>query len=519
MTGTGALVKLILRRDRIILPVWILLTVMLPIGVANSTSGLYPDASAMQAFADQANGNPAQLATRGLIYAASVGGLTAWTVGSSAMLISGLISLLLVIRHTRVEEENGRRELLGSTVVGRHAPLAAALIVVIGANLVIGVLAALGLTGVGLPAAGSFVLGLSLAFGGIMFAGAAAITTQLSANAATCRVLTFAGGAVFFVLRGVADVGGSSTSWLAWLTPFGWIRLTRAFAGDHWLVFVLMIAFTALLVAVGFALESRRDVASGVLAEKLGPATGTMASPFALAWRLHRNALVGWSVGFLLLGLLLGFAAKGLDAQLDTPQFRAFAEAIGGTGVKLSEAFFAFMIYVLSQLITGVAIIAALRMRTEEVSGRADPLLTAPVSRVAWAGSHLLMAVVSPAIVLLALGIGGGLSTGDLGRVVLASVAYLPATWVLVGIAVLLFGLAPRIAVAVTWTALGLFLFVDLLAEFRVVTNATFLSPYVPVPDVLVRSSDSPFGLVWLTALAVGLVALGFAGWRRRDVG
>jgi ABC-2 type transport system permease protein len=186
--------------------------------------------------------------------------------------------------------------------------------------------------------------------------------------------------------------------------------------------------------------------------------------------------------------------------------------------VRLSEAFFAFMIYVLSQLITGVAIIAALRLRTEESSGRAEPLLTAPVSRVSWAGSHLLMAVVSPAIVLLALGIGGGLSSGNLGRVVLASIAYLPATWVLVGIAVALFGLAPRIAVAVSWTALGLFLFVDLLAEFKLIADATFLSPYLVVPNVLLPSSGSSFGLLVVTLLAASLVAVGLLGWRRRDL-
>ncbi|GGL51185.1 hypothetical protein [Planomonospora parontospora] len=57
---------------------------------------------------------------RGPIYDASVGGLTAWTLGSSLALIGGLISILLVIRHTRVEEETGRRELLASGVIRRR---------------------------------------------------------------------------------------------------------------------------------------------------------------------------------------------------------------------------------------------------------------------------------------------------------------------------------------------------------------------------------------------------------------
>ena len=38
------------------------------------------------------------------------------------------MAILLVVRHTRAEEETGRAELVGAGVVGRHAPLAAALI-------------------------------------------------------------------------------------------------------------------------------------------------------------------------------------------------------------------------------------------------------------------------------------------------------------------------------------------------------------------------------------------------------
>jgi ABC-2 type transport system permease protein len=54
------------------------------------------------------------------------------------------VSLLFVIRHTRAEEEAGRRELLGSMVVGRVAPLAAALVTVFGANLLIAAIVPVG---------------------------------------------------------------------------------------------------------------------------------------------------------------------------------------------------------------------------------------------------------------------------------------------------------------------------------------------------------------------------------------
>jgi ABC-2 type transport system permease protein len=50
--------------------------------------------------------------------------------------LAALMSLLLVSRHTRVDEQHGRAELVRSSVVGRFAQLTAALMVALGANLV-----------------------------------------------------------------------------------------------------------------------------------------------------------------------------------------------------------------------------------------------------------------------------------------------------------------------------------------------------------------------------------------------
>jgi polyether ionophore transport system permease protein len=101
------------------------------------------------------------------VYNSSLGALTAWRAGLILVFV-GLASLLTVIRHTRVEEETGRRELLGATVVGRRANLAAALIVTFGANLILAALLAAEMVGVGLPGTGSVAFGLSAAAVGCM---------------------------------------------------------------------------------------------------------------------------------------------------------------------------------------------------------------------------------------------------------------------------------------------------------------------------------------------------------------
>ncbi|MFI0422898.1 ABC transporter permease [Spongiactinospora sp. 9N601] len=518
-TGTWTLVRLILRRDRVLLPVWIAISAVVPASIASATTRLYPGQAAREAFAAVSMSNPAQLATRGIVYDASVGGLTAWTLGASGALIGGLISILLVIRHTRAEEEAGRRELLSSGAIGRHAPLAAALVVVLAAGLLLGLLAMPGLTGNGLPVGSSLLFGLSYAAGGWAFAAVAAVAAQVSASSGTARGIALAIGGVLFAVRSVADMTG--TGWLAWLSPFGWVRLTEPYARDRWWVLGLVAAFVVALSAVAFALSARRDVAGGLVPARQGPAEGALTGVLGLAGRLHRGALVGFAAGFAAMGALVGGAARGLDAQLDTPQFRELAMTMGGAGVRVSEVFFTFVMYVLSQLVAGAALVSALRVRGEEAAGRAELLLSGPVGRVRWALSHLAFAFAGPALLLAVLGAAAGLVyDGDVLRVAGAALAYLPAVWFVTGVAVLLFGVLPRLAMAVSWVVLGAFLVIDLLAEFRLVEGGVLdLSPFIHVPALLLDAGPAQTGpLVVLTLLAAAMAAAGLVLLRRRDL-
>jgi ABC-2 type transport system permease protein len=82
----------------------------------------------------------------------------------------------------------------------------------------------------------------------------------------------------------------------------------RAFGGDHWGPLALFaVGFTALVVLAA-ALAARRDVGHGLLAERRGRAHATrgLLSPFGLAWRLQRGALIGWAVALFGFGLVFG---------------------------------------------------------------------------------------------------------------------------------------------------------------------------------------------------------------------
>jgi ABC-2 type transport system permease protein len=153
LTGTGKLVRLILRRDRVLLPLWILTFGLLMGSVVASFRQLFPTASDRQAYAGASAADAAFTALYGPLHGSGLGELSVWRAGFYPVLIA-LIALLTVIRHTRTEEETGRRELLGATVVGRHAALAAALLVTLAANLVLAAAVAAAMAGQGCPPAG-----------------------------------------------------------------------------------------------------------------------------------------------------------------------------------------------------------------------------------------------------------------------------------------------------------------------------------------------------------------------------
>ncbi|HEX9414227.1 MAG TPA: hypothetical protein VF916_12040 [Ktedonobacterales bacterium] len=520
LVGTGALIRLILRRDRIVLLAWVVGFALLVIGVAAAVPGTYPGAQARQAFASETAGNPTEIMTLGPIFDSSIGGITAWRVRGWGALGIGLAGMLTLIRHTRVEEESGRRELLGSTVVGRDAPLTAALIVILGASLALAALTVAGLIGLGLPLAGSIALGLSIAAAGWLFA-------QLTQSAGAARGL--AGGVLtlFYVMRAVGDAGGPS--WVSWVSPFGWTENVQPFAHERWWPFALVLGFVLVLVISAYVLAARRDMGAGLLPERPGRATASseFRSPLALAWRLHRGTLLAWTVGAAVFGALLGGVAQIASNQINaSPQLHSLIARMSNNASPV-DGFFALLIYLLGQVIAGYAIQATLRLRSEEVGLRADPVLATPVARLRWASSHLFFAAIGPAIVLAALGLSMGLtyglSIGSVGNtlpsLLAASLVRLPAVWVLAGIAAALYGLLPRFAAPVTWAVLVVFLLLELAVDMKQVSPSVLnISPFAVTPGLPVAAlTVAP--LLWLVGISAVLTGSGLFGFRRRDIG
>jgi ABC-2 type transport system permease protein len=523
LTGTLALTRLALRLDRVRLTVWVLGLSVMPMGTAANYFKLYPTEAELRAVSDVLT-NPSLVALSGPLTAVSIGALTAWKIGVTEFILVALMSLLTVVRHTRTEEETGRLELLRATVIGRHAPLTAALLVTALANVTIAVLIALGLMATGLPAAGSVAFGLATGLVGMLFAAIAATAAQLtqSARAATGIAGAILGGT--YLLRAVGDTG---PTWLSWLSPTGWALHFHPYAGEQWWIAALFVGAGAVFAAAGYALVNRRDVGAGLLPDRPGPAAAApgLRTPLALAWRLHRGLLLGWTVGLALTGAVMGGAAAGIG-NLESPnqQLTDILSRMGGRN-GLTDAFLATIFGITGMVAAAYTVQATLRLRQEESSGRVEALLATRVGRLGWAASHLTFALLGTALLMVVAGIAGGLSYGaqvhdvggQVGQLLGAALVQLPATWVLAGIGIALIGLAPRQA-SLTWAALILsVLLMELGGLFGLNQRIVDLTPFAHVPK-LPGSAFTATPVLWLTAVAVALAAAGLAGLRRRDM-
>jgi len=106
---------------------------------------------------------------------------------------------------------------------------------------------------------------------------------------------------------------------------------------------------------------------------------------------------------------------------------------------------------------------------------------------------------------------------GQLPRLVGAALVNVPAVWLLAAIALALFGLIPR-AVAATWAVLAFCLVVGVLGQSLDLPEwAVNLSPFQHTP-ALPADDLTMAPLLAMTAVAAGLVFIGFASFRRRDL-
>ncbi len=516
--GTWPLARAALRRDRILAPVWMLVLVAVVYASAAATDTLYPSVADRVEAAEAINASPAIVALYGpILDVHSTGELAMTKLTVLYAVFAALLFLVLVRRHTRTEEESGRAELLGGTAIGRDALLASAVLESVLLSLVLGALCVLACVGGGLPLTGALAFGASWV--GIAWVATAltAVACQVSASSRTCAALAGAGIALLYGLRVVGDTG---PGWLSWLSPFGWSTRLRAWSDPRWWVLLLDLGLGLGLLVVAVGLQRRRDLGSGLVAARPGPAIGSprLADAFVLTWRVHRTMLWSWTVGVAALGVVMGAIAPGVGDLLDTDAGRQVIESLGGVGA-LEDALLAAVLSIAGVVVTCFAIAVIGHGAGDERDGRTEQVLATATSRSRTFLATTAVAVGGATWLLLVTGVGAAVGLGgSLGRLVGAALDQSFAVWAVAGLALLLYAAGSRFAVA-GWVALAAFFALGQLGELLDLPGAvTGLSPYTHLPAMPVEGF-APAPALTLTAVAVALTAAAWWRFRERDIG
>ncbi|AXK31585.1 anibiotic ABC transporter [Streptomyces armeniacus] len=535
LTATGVLTRLALRRDRIRLPVWLLALTALPASIADSITGLYDTPADRLENAQVRADNVVTRAFTGPAPGSSSGALSVSEGLVFTCVLVALMNILLVVRHTRQNEELGRSELVGSAAVGRHAGLTAALLVAALANVLLAAFSALALAGTGLPAAGSVLTGAALGGVGLAFAGIAAVAAQLTDGARAASGLAAIVLAGTFLLRAAGDAFGTTgpdgstvdPAWPSWTSPLGWGQQLRPYGDGRLWPLALLLVFALITTSLAVWLSVHRDVGTGMLPARRGAlrARPAMLRPLGLVWRLQRGVLLGWMAGIAVFGAVFGGIGDQVEDLFGSEKSADFVRDLGGEG-SLVDAYFAGMTGLLGVIVAGFAVQALLRLRTDEENGPTEAVLATAVSRPHWLLAHAVAAVLGTVLVLAVLGLSTGLAygavshdmSGALSDLLKTTLAQLAPTLVLAGLALAVFGLLPRLTAALAWAAFTVCLVIGQFGALLELPDTLIdISPYSHLPD-LPAEPLTVMPLLAMTALAAALATAGVLGFRRRDL-
>lgn len=528
LAGLGRMVAFDLRRSWLRMLVWSLVLAVLVVTVIEYQKTTFPTQADRDAYAAIAN-TPSVAALTGLPYAAATaGGILNIKLWMSNAIALALVSVFLVTRNGRAEEESGRAELLRAAAIGRHTLSFAGWIVASLFAFVIGLLCGAMAVAAGLPVAGSILMGLSFTGVAIAFIGVAAVTGQLASTGRAANSWAGVVLALAYLLRAVADVNaeGDTPHWIAWLSPIGWGQQTRSFGENRWWVLLLPLAFGVACGSIALALERRRDLGAGVVPVRPGPvhASPLLGTALGLPLRLQRTSLIVWTLGVAAAGLFFGGIAKLLEQLVTELGSSPIGAAItSGTDTPV-DGLLGFLLLFIAVLVTGFAVQSTLALRADE-SAHGEVEWSAAVSRWSWVGARIASPAAASAVMLflggLMQGASYGAQTGDPAqawRFAAAALAYWPTVALVIALVAALAALVPRAATAIAWAAYGVLVLLAALGDvLGIPHDVVQATPFWAVPQP--GRPDPSWGPVWLmSAGAVVLAMLALWRYRRRDL-
>lgn len=421
----------------------------------------YPDAAARARIATFQD-NPAVRMIQGIPHAVDTpGGFVAWDGGWAMAAVIAIWALLTTGRLLRGEEDTGRAELLLAAPLTAGRATLAQLTTVIAANAAIGatVTATLTAAGTGLP--GSALFGSAIAAFGATFAALTAVATQILDIRRRATAATAAALAAAFMLRMAANSTGSRGG-LRWLTPFGWLDELHPYRDPRWTALIPLLAAPAVLTAAAVLLRRARDTGGALLTgpDRRPARPHLLGGPAAFAWRTTQGLLTGWLAGIAVFAFVIGAVAKSVtDFMTTDPHYRRVLRSLGWNAAQAITGYTGIMAAFIGLLLALYGCWRIGAARAEEAAGRLEHTLARPVTRHRWLTGHLLWTATSLTLLTVCaalterLGVTAGGADLTVADALGSAFNTLPLVALYTGLAVLTYGLRPRLTVVLPVTA------------------------------------------------------------------
>ncbi|MUK89239.1 ABC transporter permease [Ornithinibacillus sp. L9] len=524
---TGRLARLILRRDRIRIPLWLIGICFFTFIVPIAFLGLYESQQDRDVMAETME-NPAMIAMVGPhdLSNYTLGVMTAHQMLLLTAVVVGLMSILLVTRHTRADEEDGRIEMIRSLPVGRLSNLNATLVVYTITHILLALIVGFGLYALNIESMdleGSLLYGAALGGTGIVFVGVTAFFAQLTESSRGTIGFSIAALLIAYLVRGITDVSNES---LSWLSPLGWVTKTEAYGVNNWWPILLMLGVSIILFIIANYLNAIRDLEAGFLPSRPGKkhASSFLQSPIGLALRLQRTGIISWAIGMFVMGASYGSVLGDMDSFFEGNEMMMQILASSGEGHSFTEQFLPMLMIVMGILATVPPVMAMNKLYGEEKKNHVEHLLGRAVSRTKLMASYLVISVINGFVMISLAAIGlwaAGVSVMDepfeFGTIYGMALAYYPAILVMISVSVLFIGYLPRLTSLIWFYIFYSFMVLYLGGIFQLDDWVGQLSPFGHVPQLPVEDMTwMPIGI--LTLIAIVITAIGFVGYNRRDI-
>ncbi|MDR0357067.1 MAG: hypothetical protein LBH63_01645 [Clostridiales Family XIII bacterium] len=519
----GKYFAFICRRERLSSPIWLLSIVCFAVLCASAYPGLLPDKASLIGAMTMMN-TPAMIAMMGNVY-----GLGAPTQAIAMaqeclvwfLLAIAIMNVFLVNRHTRVDEELGRQEMLIALPVGRMTGSVSALAFASALNVLIAAFISVGLIAFdidGTTVSGAFAYGGVIGATGFLFAALTLLAAQVLSTSRGVAGIGMAALGLSYILRASGDVSDNA---LSLISPIGLGLKIEAFYSDDPLPIAIILAEGIVLAVGALALNAVRDHGTGIIAARRGKSRASrfLRSPFGLARRLVRNTAVCWTVALFVIGCMYGSVASDIeDFAADNEMVSQFLEAAGGG--TMTEQYIAMLFSVMGILCAVPCASSVLRLRSEESRGRLEQVFARSVKRSSMFFGFVVISFAEGFVMLFATAAGMVSASGGLiefGVTLQSAFAYLPALWAMTGCAALLVGALPKLT-ALVWAMIGysfVAIYLGLLLDFPAWTMQ--ITPFGHIPQLPVDEfSFAP--LVAISAIAATLTAVGAWRYGKRDI-